>query len=186
MQPVVHVRLRDFGRVLSTRDRGRETSEQLVRIADRPGDVILDFEGVEVATPPFLQELTNGIQSIIQTHPDTGRIVVVANMNDDLYETFGFVLARRKRALAYRRGERVELLEGKPHLAQTLDEAQRLRSFTAPQLAARLKIKDDTASQRLRKLLETGAVVRELDTDARQGVRHLYRTPSRELVSSGT
>jgi hypothetical protein len=178
----LHVYLRDRGSVLSTRPRGREAADHVRAIADDPGDLILDFAGVEVASPPFLQELVDGVHGLVVRDRETGRIVLFVNMNEDVAETMRYVLSRKKLSLAYREGDRIELLEGKPHLIDTLREAQQLRSFTAPDLARKLGIAADTATQRLRKLLETGAVVREPDAEARQGVRHLYRAATPDLT----
>jgi len=178
----LHVYLRDEGRVLSTRTRGRRSADQLRAVADEPGDLIVDFEGVEVASPPFLQEIVDAAQAIVHRDKATGRIVLFARMNADVGETMSYVVAKRKLTVAYREGDQIELLEGKPHLVQTLRAAQQLRSFTAPELATELKIENDTATQRLRKLLKTGALVREPDPEARQGIRHLYRVATPELT----
>jgi hypothetical protein len=155
-------------------------------VGDEPGDVVLDFESVDVVTPPFLQEVVGALQEIIRRDPEAGRIVMATNMNEDVRDTLAFVLARRKQALAFREGKRVELLEGKPKLAETLRQAQALKSFTAPQLAKRLNIRPDAAQQRLRKLLEAGAVVREEDPDASRGIRHLYRSARADLVGANS
>jgi DNA-binding transcriptional ArsR family regulator len=178
----LHVYLRDQGRILSTRPRGREAAEQLRAIANEPGDLIVDFDGVEVASPPFLQEIVDASRALVLRDSDTGRIVLFANMNEDIAETMRYVVAKRKLTLAYREGNEIQLLEAKPHLAATLKAAQQLHAFTAPQLAEQLKIQRDTATQRLRKLLETGAVVREQDPEARQGIRHLYRAATPDLT----
>jgi DNA-binding MarR family transcriptional regulator len=181
----LHVYVRDHGTVLATRPLGRRAADHVRAIADEPGDLILDFEGVEVATPPFLQELVDVVHGLVLRDTGTGRIVVFANMNEDLAETMRYVVAKRKLSVAYREGNSIELLEAKPHLTETLRTAQRLRSFTAPQLADKLNIENDTATQRLKKLLETGAVVREVDPEAKQGIRHLYRAATPELVGPG-
>jgi DNA-binding transcriptional ArsR family regulator len=181
-QNPLHVYLRDQGRVLSTRPRGREAADQLRVVADEPGDLILDFEGVEVASPPFLQEIVEASHALVRRDKDTGRIVLFANMNEDVAETMRYVVAKRKLTLAYREGDQIQLLEAKPHLVATLRTAQQLRSFTAPELAERMDIEKDAATHRLRKLLETGAVVREPDPEARQGIRHLYRVASPDLT----
>ena len=178
----LHTYMRDHGSVLATRPLGRHAADHLRTIADEPGDVIVDFDKVEVATPPFLQELVDTAHELVRRDLTTGRIVLFANMNEDLAETMRYVVAKRKLSVAYREGNRIELLEGKPHLVETLRTAQRLKSFTAPQLAVQLKIENDTATQRLKKLLESGAVVREADPEARQGVRHLYRAATPELA----
>jgi hypothetical protein len=178
----IHFYLVDHGAVLATRPRGKETADHLRTLAAEPGDLILDFRDVEVASAPFLQELVNGIQSVIAAASETGRIVLIANMNEDVAETLAYVVARKRLMLPYRQGNQVELLEANQQFVDTLREAQRLRSFTAPQLAGRLHIKPDAATQRLRKLLATGSVVREPDATAKQGVRHVYRAATAELA----
>jgi len=180
----LHVYLRDHGHVLSTRPRGRNAADHLRSVADEPADLILDFEDVEVASPPFLQEIVDAAHGLVLRDKDTGRIVLFANMNEDVAETMRYVVAKRKLSLAYREGNRIDLLEAKPHLVQTLRTAQQLRSFTAPQLAEKLDIENDTATQRLKKLLETGAVVREPDPEAKQGIRHLYRAATPDLAEA--
>lgn len=179
----LHVYLADHGQVLATRSHGREVADHLRAVSDRPGDIIVDFSDVEAATPPFLQELVDAMQSIILRAPDSGRIVLIAHMNEDVEETLGYVMGRKKRAVAYSRGDTIELIEAKPHLVETLREALTLRSFTAPDLAKKLSIAHDTATQRLRRLLEAGAVVREQDPEAKQGIRHVYRVANSELVA---
>jgi hypothetical protein len=182
-QRVLHIFMQDHGRLLSTRPAGKKAAREIERIARSPGDLLLDFEGVEAATPPFLQELVNAITSIVTASEGAGRIVVGVHMNEDVGETLRYVTARAKRGMAYAHGRQVDILEDRPHLADTLRAAQRLNPFfTAPELAKRLDINPDAATQRLKKLVETGAAVREVDPDARQGVRHRYRVASRELV----
>jgi DNA-binding MarR family transcriptional regulator len=183
----LHVYLRDEGIILSTRERGKRLAAQLRAIADEPGDIILDFNGVEAATPPFLQEVIDAIHGVVlqslQSH-NAGRILLAANMNEDLAETMSFVLNRRKQTLLYRVGKQLELLGETPHLAETLREAQALKSFTAPELAQKLDIEPSTVNKRLEKLLEAGAVRRERDATARRGVRHVYHVASPELVAA--
>ena len=165
-QTPLHIYLRDHGRVLSTRPRGREAADRVRAVADTPGDLILDFDDVEVASPPFLQEVVDTAHGLVARDKATGRIVLFANMTEDVAETMRYVVAKKKLSLAYREGDEINLLDGSRHLVDTLKAAQQLRSFTAPQLAHELKIKDDTATHRLKKLLETGAVVREEDPKA--------------------
>src|SRR5438045_2011572 len=89
----LHIYLRDSGAILSTRERGRRAAEQLRALTEEPGDIILDFAGVEAATPPFLQEVIDAAHSVIlKERETTGRILVGVNMNDDLAGTMTFVL----------------------------------------------------------------------------------------------
>jgi DNA-binding MarR family transcriptional regulator len=181
-QTPLHLYLRDNGHVLATRGRGKQAAAHVREIADDDGDLILDFDEVEVASPPYLQEIVDTVHALLLRAKDTGRIVLFANMNDDVAETMRYVVARQKLSLAYQEGDHITLLEGKPHLVHTLETAQKLKSFTAPQLAEKLDIENDTATQRLKRLMETGAVVREPDPETRQGIRHLYRTATPALA----
>src|SRR3954447_9841804 len=97
----LHIYLRDHGIVLATRPRGRGAADQIRDVADQAGDIILDFDEVEVASGPFLQEIVDAAQSLVmRAAADDGRIVLFANMNEDVSETLRFVAAKRKLSLA--------------------------------------------------------------------------------------
>ena len=114
------------------------------------------------------------VQSVAGGKDD--RLVLATNMNEDVAETLTLVLERRRQSLAYQCGDIVELLnELAPHLVETLREAQRLQRFTVTELAEKLKLKPNTLHGRLKRLLESGAIARERDTDAHRGIRHRYR-----------
>lgn len=181
----LHIHMRDHGVILATRPRGREAADQVRELAATPGDLIMDFAGVEVASAPFLQEIVDEAHAVVlRAAKEDGRIVLLANMNEDVSETLRFVAAKRKLSLAYIDDGKIDLLDGKRHLVETLAKAQQLKSFTAPQLAKELDIADDTATQRLKRLMETGSVAREADPATARGVRHLYRAASPELVAA--
>lgn len=180
---VLHIHMRDRGVFLSTRQAGKEAAKALLAFTEDPGDVILDFAGVEAATPPFLQEILDAVVGLIGANRKTGRIVLAANLNEDLAETLRYVAGHAKHGVAYLDGDELDLLEERPLLVETLREAQRLKPFfTAPQLARRLRIKPDAATQRLKKLLALGAAERKADPTARHGRRHLYRVVDPRLV----
>jgi hypothetical protein len=173
---VQHIYMRDHGQFLSTRQAGKAAATAFQRITRNPGDVILDFAGVEAATPPYLQELFDAVTGLILASQGNGRIVLAANLNADLAETMRYVAGHAKRGVVVLHGRQLDLIEDRPHLAETLREAQRLRPFfTAPELAERLEIKPDAATQRLKQLVDLGAAERRVDPDSRRGVRHLYR-----------
>ena len=178
MPDVLHFYLSDHGSVLASRQRGRQTAGHLRDVAGDPADLILDFKDVEAVTPPFLQELLDAVQSIIKL--GDGRLVVVANLNDDVAETLSLVLEQRKETLAFRRGGDVELLKPDQHLVETLREAQSLKRFTAGDLAARLDINPTAVHQRLQPLLAGGVVARDRDAPATRGRRsRVFRAVSR-------
>lgn len=179
----LHIYMRDRGAFLSTREAGKEAVIDFLRITSTPGDVILDFEGVEAATPPYLQELFDAIASLILAGHGNGRIVLAANLNEDLAETMRYVAGYAKRGVVVVHGHRLDLLEDRPQLAEALREAQELRPFfTAPELAERLEIKPDTATQRLKALVEMGAAERRTDNTATHGRRHVYRVADPQLA----
>jgi hypothetical protein len=182
-QDVLHIYISDHGRFLSTREAGKRTVRDFERLTRAPGDVILDFNGVEAATPPYLQELFDAITTLILAGKGNGRIVLAANLNDDLAETMRYVAAHAKRGVAFLQHNKLDLIEDRPQLAETLREAQRLKPFfTAPELAERLEINPDTATQRLKRLVDLGAAERRTDPTARQGVRHIYRVADPQLA----
>ncbi len=183
-KPVLHIYMRDYGAFLSTRQAGKKAADEFRRLTRAEGDVILDFDGVEAATPPFLQEVLDAVTALTIANEDTGRIVLAAHLNDDLTETLRYVAHHAKRSVAYVHGGKLDLFRERPQLAKTLQEAQRLRPFfTAPELAKGLNIKAPAATKRLRALVALGAAERQLDPTARQGKRHQYRVANPELAN---
>jgi len=180
MTEVLHFYLRDRGPVLASRRRGREAAQHLRELSEEPSDLILDFKDVEAVTPPFLQELLDAVQSTINPG-DRGRLVVAANLNDDVAETLALVLERRKQTLAFRRGTNVELLKPDQHLVETLREAQSLKHFTAGDLAERLEINTTAAHQRLQPLLAAGVVARDFGAAAKGRRSRVFRAVSRDM-----
>jgi hypothetical protein len=182
-QDVLHIYMHDWGRFLSTRQAGQQMVRDFVRITRAPGDVILDFKDVEAITPPYLQELFDAISALIVASRGNGRIVFASNLNEDVAETMGYVASHAKRGVVFLRDDKLDLLENRPQLAETLREAQRLKPFfTAPELAKRLKIKPDAATQRLKSLVDVGGAERQADPSARRGTRHLYRVANPGLA----
>jgi DNA-binding MarR family transcriptional regulator len=193
----LYFHLRDDGTVLANRRRGRAAAARLRANAGDGQDIILDFADVEAITPPFVQELLDAVHAILGGGPDSGRLIVIVNASEDVLETLGLVLERRKSTLAFRDGERVELLSAHgPHLLEVLEKAQKLRRFTAAELAQTMSLEVNTLHGRLKPLLESGVIGRQRDPEASRGVRHIYRvvtgdepavepeTPAREAVKA--
>jgi DNA-binding MarR family transcriptional regulator len=168
--------------VLSTRDLGRIMGrEALDSLGDAP-ELLLSFTGVEVASPPFLDEFLLSLRPL--THGgDTGRLLVVVGLNDDVRESLSMVLERRKLMLADLRDDQIDLLGGTEQLQRTLREAVDMGGhFTAPELAERLQIKLPALHQRLKTLTDSGVLARALDPTAERGVRHSYLGPTPDAV----
>lgn len=168
--------------VLATRELGRQVGRQVQDELAGAEILLLTFTGVEVASPPFLDEIVRAVHSVLRGG-DTKLMVVTLDMNEDVRESLALVLDRHKLMLAALSGGQIELLGGSRQLAETLREAQRLREFTAPELAERLRLKLPNLHQRLKALTEAGALVREEDETAERGRRHRYRAPDADELA---
>src|SRR5205823_2040719 len=139
------------GRVLGTRELGKELAAQLRdRAAATGAPVLVDFEGVAVASSPVLDEIACALRAVIADHPD--RFVLLANLTDDVWHTLELVLEQRRMSLTAIRGQQLELLGGREHLEATLAAAQKMGTFTATELADRLKLTVPNLHQRLTEL----------------------------------
>ena len=92
------------------------------------------------------------------------------------------MLKHEKMVLGSLEENQIDLLGGSKHLSDTLREAQKLGTFTAPELAERLKVKLPALHQRMNQLAEAGLLKREDDPTATRGKRGRYSaTPAEEL-----
>ncbi len=172
------------GHVLGTRALGAALGEEIrEKVAGSHRALVVDFQGVDVASSPVLDEIACALRGAIADHPD--RFVVLAHLNDDLRETMQLVLDARKMSLTAVSDHKLELLGGREHLDETLAEAQALGTFTAAELAQRLQLKLPNLHQRLSQLQAAGAVARVEAPAGRSGRATQFATPSaRELVTA--
>lgn len=176
--------LAEQGPVLATRELGRQVGQDLQdKLADA-NSLVLNFAGVDVASPPFLDEVMRAAQVPLFGR-DANRLLVAAGFNEDVRESLEWVLERHKLALAALDEGQIELLGGTRQLQETLREAQQLGDFTAPELAERLKVKLPNLHARLKSLTESGALARHEDETAERGRRHRYHAPSPEELGAG-
>lgn len=160
--------------VLSTRPRGREAADRIQEALDQ-SSVVINFAGVEVATPSYLDEIVRRISGLLRGNQE--RLVVITGVNEDISESLELVLEKRGMALATVQDEQLKLLGGSVQLKKTLVAARRLGTFNAPDLAKELELKLPNLHQRLKDLMEAGALAREPDDSAVRGKRHRYETP---------
>lgn len=171
-----------LGRVLATRPAGRAAGvEAAARLADEDR-LLLNFHGVEVASPPFLDELMVALRGVLLGGKK--RWLLVTGCNEDVKESLEMVVGRQKMVLAVMKRDEVELLGSTPQLAETLEAAREMGSFTAPELAEHLKLKLPAVHQRLNALLEAGALGRVDDPTATRGKRGIYSTPPKDEVQA--
>lgn len=150
------------GKVLATRDLGRQIGRQVADdLADAPA-MVLGFWGVEVASPPFLDELLRALGAVLWGG-DSSRMLVAAGFNEDVRESLTMVLERRGGTLGAVEQGQLRLLGGKKHLEETLDAAQKRGYFTASELAKDLEVKLPNLHARLKALTEAGVLARDDD-----------------------
>jgi hypothetical protein len=176
MKPL-HFALVDHGRVLATRTAGREAAARILELLGERRPLVLNFKGVEAVTPPFLDEVLGAVQTAVGENDETC-VVVFFEPNPDVRETLEFVLLRRKVPMVELHRTKVDLVAGISQLAKTLEAAQRLGEFTAPELAEELSLKLTTTNQRLKTLTQARAIARHRDRDAAHGKRYRYASPS--------
>jgi anti-anti-sigma regulatory factor len=154
------------GRVLGTRELGRELADKVRKvIAEADGAVIVDFNGVEVASSPVLDELACAMRAALQDHD--GQILVLTHLNRDVHETLQLVLENRDMALTVLDHDQLKLLGGRDHLDKTLAGAQKLGTFTAAELAEELEVKLPNLHHRLTQLQSAGALTRKQSGNGR-------------------
>jgi len=168
---------KDFGPVLSTRERGREAADR-VQDALRAGPLVLNFHGVEIATPSFLDEIVVRLAGLLMNNETL--VVAITGMNPDVRDSMELILDKRGVALTLLSGDQIELLGGSEQVRQTLAAAQKLGRFSAKDLARELKVKLPSLHQRLNVLLDSGAITRKADPSAKRGRRYDFTAPSAE------
>jgi hypothetical protein len=181
LKPIPYA-LSKHGAVLATRELGREAGRELQDALAGASGLVLNFAGVEVASPPFLDELLSSLH-VVLFGGEADKLLVVDAMNDDVKESLQMVVERRKMAIATLENRQIKLLGGTRQLRETLSEAQKMGEFSAPELAERLEIKLPALHQRLQALLETGALGRSSDSAGERG-RHTYRAPKASDVEA--
>ena len=129
--------------------------------------VLVDFDGVEVASSPVLDEIACALRAAITDNP--GRSVVLTNLNEDVHDTLRLVVEQRDMTLAMLKDDELQLIGGRQHLEETLRGARELGRFTAAQLADRLELKLPNLHQRLGQLQAAGAVTRVEPAAGRSG-----------------
>ena len=181
MKPFV-IHLNKSGPVLSTREAGRAAADAVEEALRARPVVMLDFGGVEIVTPSFLDEILTRVAGVLRA-PGAGLLVATA-VNDEVGDTLRLVLTHRKMMLAALGPEHAELLGGTRQLQETLEAAQKLKEFTGPDLAAKLKVKLPNLHQRLKALEEAGAVRKRADESAKRGKLYLWTAASEDLIEA--
>lgn len=170
------------GIVLATRSRGKELGRLALDSLGNSRALLLNFTGVEVASPSFLDELLLTVRSLT-AGGDSGNFLAILGLNPDVNESLVMVLERRKLVIAAIEEHRLGLLGAPEQLTATLNEASALgATFTAPELADRLAIKLPALHQRLKALTDAGVLARTADPSSSRGLRHTYSQLDMKVV----
>lgn len=180
MKPLV-INLSKIGPVLSTRERGREVADRLEEGLRSKPAVLLNFRGVQIVTPSFLDEVLTRAAGVLRG-PESG-LLVATGLSPEVSDTLQLVLNHRKLMLAALEDKHTELLGGTRQLNETLKAAHKLKVFTAADLAKELRLKLPNLHQRLKALEQAGALTKTADPGARRGKRYVWAAPSDDLTT---
>lgn len=167
------------GEFLATRTRAAQIRvgiEQRLRSVDGPVLLELSFQGVTAVTLSFADELLGRLVTSIAAR-DLGSVaVLLTNVDPEVLEDLSISLQRRKVAVPHRvAAGRVELVgDNEPTVAATFAQAVTQRIFRANDIAASLDISAQNANNRLKRLVESAAVIRRPE---RTGREFEYFTP---------
>jgi hypothetical protein len=169
------------GPLAATRARGLQYRQELERrLAAGPADeaVIVSFQAVKAMTGSFTDEFL-GKLLVARAAGLTGRApIILTGLTEETAEEVDLCLERRKTVAVWGDGHMIRLLGGDAMLKQTFVAAALRREFRASDLATDLRTTQQNINNRLKRLLEAGALLRDRQDPAAGGREFLYRTPT--------
>jgi hypothetical protein len=173
--------LKVTGPLASTRACGLQYRQQLERIlADIPPDeaVIVSFQDVKAMTGSFTDEFL-GKLLVARAAGLTGRApVILTGLSDETAWEVDLCLERRKTVAVWADGTTIRLLGGDEMLKQTFAAAALRGEFRASDLAGDLSTSQQNVNNRLKRLLDAGALLRDRQDPAAGGREFLYWVPT--------
>jgi hypothetical protein len=139
--------------------------------------VAFDFSKVRAMDVPFADEsiakLVGGKRAgYLEDHP-----LLALKLSPDVRDSLRAALRQRGLSLLSVNDDGVELLGGDEVMARTLDAARKLGEFSVAEIADELDLKVQAANNRLRSLVESGALTRVRVVPERGGREFRYRFP---------
>lgn len=160
------------GAFLATRGKARTIRADLEgRIASEPAVelVVIDFSGVEAITISFADEFLGRFYAALAAGDVRPVPVVLSGLNEETTEAVTICLERRELFAASLSGNERRLLGAQERFAESYRHALELGHFRAAELAASLGISPENANNRLKRLVEAGALRKERVTSAGHG-----------------
>lgn len=169
------------GTLAATRARGLQYRQELESIlATVPSDevVVISFQAVKAMTGSFTDEFL-GKLLVARAAGLTGRApVILTGLTEETAEEVDLCLERRKTAALWADDATVRLLGGDETLKQTFAAGARRGEFRTGELAADLGTTQPNMNNRLKRLLEAGALLRDRQDPAIGGREFVYRVPA--------
>lgn len=168
------------GQFLVSRVRGaqaRARLEQILGETAADGPLVVDFRGVEAMTNSYADELIGKFFVSVAAGDVPASCVVLVGLNEETRDAITICLERRK--LVAVDGDQDVLLGQSAALDDTYAQARSLGEFKASTLAEAMDITLTNANNRLKRLVEAGALHRErAESPDRGGKEFTYRAPA--------
>ncbi|MEU3550836.1 MarR family transcriptional regulator [Streptomyces longwoodensis] len=171
--------VKEHGTFLATRVKGadaRRALEEELTAAASVALLTIDFGGVEAMTNSFVDEFLGKFYLSLAAGDVNAAGVRLVGLDEETREGVTVCLERRKQVAVD--GNIHELLGDASILADTYAEARRLGEFRTAELAEALGISLPNANNRLKRLVEAGALYRQRSAGPERGGKEFtYRLP---------
>lgn len=170
--------VKDYGSFLATRPSARSARNDLEAEIERERQdclVVISFHGVDAMTISFADEFLGRFYSALSFGDIRVTGALIEGMNSETRETVSICLERRDLVAAAVENDQGDLVGGAEFLRQTYAKSATLGTFRASELSAALGITHQNANNRLKRLVEAGAVHRRrLALSDRGGKEFVY------------
>ncbi len=166
--------------VAQTRPVGQRCREKLEAVlADAPEDevVVVSFVNLDVMSGSFTDEFLGKVVTARAAGLTGKSPLLLTDLNEDTAEEVDLCLGRRKMPAVWVHEGTASLLGGDDALKQTFAAGVRLNEFRASQLAEELGTTPQNVNNRLKRLVDAGALVRARHDPSSGGREFLYRVP---------
>jgi hypothetical protein len=166
--------------VAQSRPLGHECREKLeVLLAEAPEDevVVVSFADIEVMTGSFTDEFLGKLVAARAAGLTGKSPLLLTDLNEETAEEVDLCLGRRKMPAVWVQDGTAHLLGGDDALKETFAAGVRLNEFRASQLADDLGTTPQNMNNRLKRLVDAGALVRARHDPSAGGREFLYRVP---------
>lgn len=163
-----------------------ELEVALKTAAKRSADIELDFSAVTAMTHSFVDECLGRLLSKRAAGDLPPVLLTARGLNDETAEEIDIALSRRKLGLVRTDGVMPVLLGADDYLKETFDQGAARGDFRATDLAEELGTTPQNMNNRLKALVDSGALRRIRSTIPGGGREFVYQTASAARRTSAT